>query len=176
ELAALLRVAPVRPTVSACFVSSDVEVEYAGGDPQYPIRYDWKGIAIDADLRSSAPVGIERLDEERAFLLVSGLEGSILEDRIFEDDLKVEAISTAKLLQTASAQGVEVLHLGPADVEGVLDGLPFDDAVKEEIRSGAARGLSTHVPVLPITAPGWTWTGVGYVLLDEETGEAAYQL
>ena len=87
ELAALLRVVPVRPSVSTCLVQSAVEVEYAGGDPLYPVRYDWKGLAIDADRRPSAPVGIETDAAERDFLLASSLEGSVLEHRLFEDDL-----------------------------------------------------------------------------------------
>ena len=78
ELANLLRVVPVRPTVSACLVMSDIDVEYAGGDPLYPLTFDWRGIAIDADRRASAPVGIESIAEEKSFLLLSGLERSIL--------------------------------------------------------------------------------------------------
>ena len=105
ELAALLRVVPIRPSVSTCLVQSAVEVDYAGGDPLYPVRYDWKGLAIDADRRPSAPVGIERDAAERDFLLASGLEGSVLEHRLFEDDLEIASVSTAKALQLARPAG-----------------------------------------------------------------------
>jgi len=83
ELSRLLRVVPVRPTVSTCLVMSDVQVDYAGGDPLYPITFDWRGLAIDADHRATAPAGLESVAEEKAFLLMSGLEGSVLEHRIF---------------------------------------------------------------------------------------------
>jgi RHS repeat-associated protein len=174
ELAALLRVVPVRPTVSACFVMSDIQVQYAGGDPLYPLSLAWKGIAIDADLRSTAPVGLESRESERAFLLLSGLEGSILENRIFEDDLNIASVSTAKALQLAHEQSIEVLDLTQANVDAVLPGLPLDEGVKAEIREAVAKGFLARVPAADVSY--LAWSGVGYLLLDEETGQAAYQL
>src|SRR6266545_912239 len=174
ELADLFRVAPVRPTVSACMVMSAIEVDYAGGDPLYPVSFVWKGVAIDADLRSSAPVGVESSKAERPFLLFSGLEGSVLEGRVLTDGLGVESVSTASALQLAAGQGIEVLDLTRDDVESILPGLPFDPVVKEEIRAGALRGLSVRVHAAPVTR--LAWTGVGYRILDPETGEAAFQL
>lgn len=171
ELADLFRVVPVRPTISVCFVLSAVEVEYAGGDPLYPISFDWKGVAVDADLRSSAPAGVSRRESETAFTLLSGLEGSILENRLFEEELGIEAVSTAKALQLAAAQGIDVLE--PTD-PGEVDALPLDEAVKEELRTALARGLRVRVPASPVTHR--AWSGVGYLLVDETTGETAWQL
>jgi RHS repeat-associated protein len=173
-LADLFRVAPVRPTLSACFVLSDIQVEYAGGDPLYPVSFDWKGIAVDADLRASAPVAVDNRDAERAFLLWSGLEGSVLEHRLFEDELKIPSVSTAKALQLASAQDVEVLDLDRGNVDVVLPGLPLDALVKADIQDATGRGLLARVPARPVTS--LAWTGVGYLLLDTESGEAAWQL
>jgi RHS repeat-associated protein len=174
ELAALLRVVAIRPSVSTCLVQSAVEVEYAGGDPLYPVRYDWKGLAIDADRRPSAPVGIERDEAERDFLLASGLEGSVLEHRLFEDDLGIASVSTAKALQLAAQQEIEVLDLGPESAESALPGLPLDDGVKDEIRKAAASGYRVRVPAAPLTLQ--AWTGTGYLVLDPATGESAWQL
>jgi RHS repeat-associated protein len=174
ELASLLHVVPVRPTVSQCMVMSDIEVDYAGGDPSYPLTFDWKGIAIDADLRASAPVGVQDAQGERHFLMLSGLEGSVLEHRAFEDEFQVDSVSTGKALQLATSQGVSVMDVTGANVESVLPGLLLDPSVKEEIREAVARGLLARVPASPVTR--LAWTGVGYLLLDEETGEAAYQL
>ena len=174
ELAALLRVVPIRPSVSTCLVQSAVQVEYAGGDPLYPVRYDWKGLAIDADRRPSAPVGIENDAAERDFLLASSLEGSVLEHRLFEDDLGIASVSTAKALQLAAQQGIEVLDLGPESAESVLPGLPLDEGVKDEIREAAAKGYRIRVPAAPLTVQ--AWTGTGYLILDPGTGESAWQL
>jgi RHS repeat-associated protein len=174
ELAALLRVVPIRPSVSTCLVQSAVEVDYAGGDPLYPVRYDWKGLAIDADRRPSAPAGIEADAAERDFLLASGLEGSVLEHRLFEDDLDIASVSTAKSLQLAGQGGIEVLDLRPENAEALLAGLPLDERVKEEIRAGVASGYHARVPAAPLSL--LAWSGVGYLIFDPATGESAWQL
>jgi RHS repeat-associated protein len=174
ELAGLLRVVPIRPSVSTCLVQSAVEVDYAGGDPLYPVRYDWKGLSIDADRRPAAPVGIDTDAAERDFLLASGLEGSVLEHRLFEDDLEIASVSTAKALQLAGQGGIEVLDLGPENAESILAGLPLDEGVKDEIRAGVASGYRARVPAASLSL--LAWTGVGYLILDPATGESAWQL
>src|SRR5262249_14078332 len=126
ELSALFHVVPVRPTVSVCFVMSDLDVSYA--NPEYPLSLTWKGISIDADLRSTAPGGIDSRDSEKPFLLVSGLEGSILENRVFEDRLQLSSVSTAKAIQQAHAAGIEVRDF--KDDTSDVPGLPLDPAVK----------------------------------------------
>src|SRR5262249_52535872 len=111
---------------------------------------------------------------ERSFLLLSGLQGSILENRIFEENLQIASVSTAKALQLAHVQGIAVLDVTQANVDDVLPGLPLDDGVKAEIREAVGRGLLARVPVADVHY--LAWSGVGYLLLDEATGEAAYQL
>ena len=174
ELADLLRVVPVRPLPSVCLAQSDVEVEYAGGDPLFPLTFDWKGILVDADLRPAAPVGIETSAAESRFLLLSGLEGSVQEDRVFAQGLQVAAVSTAQVLGLAAAAGTPVHDLTRDNVDDVLPTLPFDAQVKDEIRDAALSGLLVRVPGATVTR--LAWTGVGYVLLDQETGEAAWQI
>ena len=174
ELAALLRVVAIRPTVATCLVQSAVAVEYAGGDPLYPVSYEWKGLAIDADRHPSAPVGIENDAAERDFLLASGLEGSVLEHRLFEDELGIASVSTAKALQLAAQQGTAVLDLGPENADSVLPGLPLDEGVKAEIQQAAASGYRIRVPAAPLSLR--AWTGTGYLVFDPETGESAWQL
>jgi transglutaminase-like putative cysteine protease len=174
ELANLLRVVPVRPTLSACFVMSDIEVDYAGGDPSYPLTYDWKGVAIDADFRPLAPVGLDERAREASFALWSGLHGSVLEHRIFEDQLQVTSVSTVKALQLASAQAIDVLAITRANAETVVPTLPFDESVKTEVLEAAQAGRLVRIPAAPVSL--LAWTGVGYVILDEASGAASYQL
>ncbi len=174
ELSRLFRVVPVRPTVSVCLVSSLVDVEYAGGDPLYPLTFDWKGIYVDADFRPSAPVAIVSTEAERAFTLFSGLEGSVLEHRVFEDTYEVRSVSTAKALGLAVEQGTPVHDLTSANAEETIPTLPFGASVIDDVRAAVDRGWHVRIPAAPVSY--LRWTGVGYVLLDEETGEAAYQL
>ncbi len=174
ELARLFKVVPVRPTVSACLVTSVIDVEYAGGDPLYPLSFDWKAILIDADLRSSAPVGIVDREAEQGFTLLSGLEGSVLEHRVFEDKYQVDSISTAKALGLAAQSGITIHDVDAGNADTILPTLPFDEQVIEEVRAAVERGRHARIPAAPVSY--LEWTGVGYVLLDEDTGEAAYQL
>ena len=174
ELADLLRVIPVRPTLTACLTFSDVEVDYADGDPLYPLTFEWKGILIDADLRPASPVGVESAEAESRFLMLSGLEGSVLEERVFSEGLSIPAVATARVLGLAAAEGLTLHAVTRENVDEILALLPFDDVVEHEIRDAALRGLLVRVPSGFVTRQ--AWQGVGYVLLDEETGESAWQL
>jgi transglutaminase-like putative cysteine protease len=174
EIANLTHVVPVRPTVSLCLVMSAIDVQYAGGDPQYPLTFDWKGIAIDAHRRASAPAGMFTSDSERSFLLLSGLEGSVLEERLFEDELQIDSVSTTRVLGMAHQQGQTVYTLDGSNVDQTLATLPFDPQVLNEVRDAALRGYQVTIPAGNVTE--LAWTGVGYRILDDRTGEAAYQL
>ncbi|MEO8359209.1 MAG: DUF6531 domain-containing protein, partial [Vicinamibacteria bacterium] len=174
QLADLLHVLPIRPTVSACLVSSDIQSDYAGGDPLYPLNFDWKGIVIDADLRSTAPSAVRSIDRERDFLLLSGLVGSVLENKIFEDDLHIESVSTAKGLQLAREQGIEIVDLDGGNAATLLPGLNLDPGVTAEIEAAIAKGLSVRVPAREMTH--LAWTGAPYLVINEETGETGWQI
>jgi RHS repeat-associated protein len=174
ELAAVFDVLPVRPVVSTCLVSSDIAVDYAGGDPLYPLTFEWKGLLIDADLRPIAPVGIAGREAERPFVLLSGLEGSILEHKIFEDTYDIPSVSTAKAIGLAAEQGIAIHDLDSSNVDAVLPGLPFDPSVKGEVRDAAYRGFRVRIAAQDVAY--LDWHGVGYALLDDTTGEASYQL
>jgi hypothetical protein len=177
ELAQLFGVVDVRPTASLVFVSSAMEPTFANGDPLYPVAMNWRGLSVDADIRSTAPVGMNTSTgsaAEKDFLLLSGLEGSVLENRIFEDTHQIESISTAKLLGRAADAGDEVVQITGQNVAAELPTLPFGDDVKAEVEDAARRGLTAYIPRHAVTQG--AWTGIGYVLLDEETNEAAYQL
>src|SRR3989337_2830195 len=81
-----------------------------------PQGYAWKGAFIDADLRTVEALPRTQSPDDRTLLLMqlSSLQGSVLENRIFEDDFEVGSISTAKLLQLANAQPVTILPVDQA--------------------------------------------------------------
>lgn len=174
ELARVFRVVPVRPTLSAAYVMSEINVQYAGGDPQYPLTYEWKGVAVDADFRPLAPAAVERREREKSFAEWSGLAGSELESRVLFDAFQVPSLATVGVIQEAHAQALTVHDLDRTNVEDVLPSLPFDDTVKAEVRDAALRGLLVRIPEAAVSSV--EWTGVGYILRDEESGAAAYQL
>jgi hypothetical protein len=63
-----------------------------------PHGITWKGAFVDADLRAveavAGPSTLSRKDERlKDFMQLSSLQGSVLENRIFEDDFQVDSIS-----------------------------------------------------------------------------------
>ena len=174
ELAAIFKVVPVRPTVSACFVLSEIDVDYAGGDPLYPRPLRLQGVAVDADLRASAPVGI-----------VDAVRGEGVHDRVRARRVRPRAPCVrghARHLRGIDGQGARARggrrHHGARPHRGQRR-VGAAGAAPRGIRQG--RGPRRHRPRLLARVPAapvsyMAWTGVGYVLIDEETGEAAYQL
>ena len=103
ELAAFSKLSIARPLVTVVTVGGVIEVSYL---LDIPHGFEWKGVFIDAALRGIEAVSASGdAGAEKTFMRLSALQGSILENRIFEDDLQVESISTAKFLQLAASGG-----------------------------------------------------------------------
>jgi len=175
ELASLLGLSISRPMPTVVTVGGAVEVSSLLGIPQ---GMEWKGVYVDSDLRAIEVVesGKERSwgGGSREFMGLSSLEGSILENRLFEEDLGVESISTAKLIGKAREEGIEVLEVDQGNVDALLPDLPFDEELKKEIREGVRQGLVVRLPRREISYE--AWKGIGYVVEKPETGESGYML
>lgn len=71
--------------------------------------FEWQGVFSDAGYRrveTASRTG--EAAREQTFMRLSALHGSILENRLFEDDFQVESVSIAKLLQLAAANGAHL--------------------------------------------------------------------
>ena len=179
ELANLLQLRYTRPIPTVALMGGVIDVSYV---LDLPHGYDWKGEYIDASVRavetavaySGAPLAAER---KKAFMRLSGLQGSVLEERVFEDDFGVDSISTAKVLELAgsqSASGIQILSIDGSNGETVIPSLPFDDAIKGDITDAVNQGFKVKVPSQEMTYK--DWTGVGYLKENPNTGEAGYML
>ncbi|MEJ2697945.1 MAG: PKD domain-containing protein [Candidatus Sulfobium sp.] len=107
----------------------------------------------------------------------------MLEHRIFEDDFRVDSISTAKLIQLNNGQeaGVgDLLKIDKTNVDSVLADLDLSDDIKADITNAVNEGLVVRIPEvngLPVTAMDYEdWTGLCYIKEDPDTGEAGYML
>jgi len=169
DLATLLGQAVSRPTVSLAVVGAQIETTTLL-DVVHDFR--WKGLFLDAAYRRIETVG--RDGKERDFMRLSALQGSILENRIFEDDLKVDSISTAKLLQAAAAGGTAPLRIDKTTVSSILPTLPFDEAVISDIANAVNQGLVVTIPSTETTY--FEWSGTGYIKEDPLTGESGWML
>ena len=108
---------------------------------------------------------------------LSSLQGSILENRIFEDDFKVRVISTAKLFQLVNGRlehGAQLLTIDKTNIATVLPTLAFDDNIKEDITNSVNQNFAIRIPQSEITYH--DWTGIGYIKENSETGESGWML
>ncbi|MBW2704311.1 MAG: hypothetical protein JRF33_26120, partial [Deltaproteobacteria bacterium] len=169
ELAALLRLHLSHPAPQVVTLGGVVQVNRVLGVPH---EFTWKGAFVDADLRQVELVGENAA--KKLFMDISGLQGSVLEDRILREDLGVDSISTARLLAIANNQGIPLVTIDAANVDTLLPSLPFGAKVKQDIRDAVQQGQQVLVPDRMLTVG--VWTGVGYQRSDPLTGEAGWML
>lgn len=84
------------------------------------------------------------------------------------------ASSTTKVLETAVENRIPIYHVEQGNADRVLSSLAVNEGTKREIRDAVADGLTVAIPQREVTIGGWT--GIGYVITDEETGAAAYRI
>jgi RHS repeat-associated protein len=172
EMAAFLKVAIARPLPTVVTVGGAIDVDYLFDIPQ---GFDWKGVFIDAGFRRIETVASPGQEERvREFMRLSALEGSILENRIFEDTFDVASISTAKLLASAPQSLVSLLTLDSSNVDALLPTLELSENIKGDIRNAAHQGFSITLPEAELGYE--NWTGIGYIKENPATGEAGYML
>ena len=173
ELAELMNLRTVRPVSTAISLGGVVDVVELLGEPQGVI---WKGLFLDADLRAVETSVRTMASDDRAkvFMQLSALQGSVLEDRIFEDAFEVTSISTAKLFGLAGDNAIDMLTIDAGNSETLIPTLPFDDNVKTDISAAVAEGLVVQIPGQSMNFQ--DWTGIGYLKEDLATGAVGYML
>ncbi|MEK6743598.1 MAG: hypothetical protein AABZ15_08310 [Nitrospirota bacterium] len=178
ELASLLHLAIARPIPTVVTLGGVIDVTYL---LDMPHGFTWKGVYLDADVRrieavQSAQSGVQR-EREKLFMQLSSLQGSVLEHRIFEDDWKVSAISTAKFIQICS-QGSSLctgtITIDKANADAVVPTLPYDQGIKDDITN--AVNQSETVVISQSEATYLDWTGTGYRKETPETAESGWML
>jgi transglutaminase superfamily protein len=172
ELAASLKLAVARPLPTMVTVGGVIDVTNL---LDMPHGFEWQGVFMDAALRRIETVTrTGDRTRETTFMRLSALQGSILENRVFEGDFLVDSISTAKLLQLAAGSGAPLLAINRANVDALLPTLPFDEAVKADIVNTVNQNLTVRIPQAEIAYQ--DWTGIGYVKENPETGESGWML
>jgi YD repeat-containing protein len=170
ELMKLLQVAPIRPTANVVFVENQLAVDSVLGVPQ---QVRWKGLEIDADLRTMT--GLELVAGRAAdFLRLSGHEGSILEAKVLFDGTHERSVSAVNVIQEAHSQEVEVLRLDASNFASAGSGLQSSAAVLREVQDQVGLGREVLIPKTDLTIE--NWRGTGFISRDLQTGEAGYFL
>lgn len=170
ELARLLQVVPIHPTASVVLVQNQLEVEQVLGVPQ---RLLWKGLEVDADLRTMTPLELVP-GRSKALFRMAGYEGSYQEARVLTQGTQEDAVSAATVLQRARAEGVDVLSITPANAPAQLARLSATPEVRRDVEDLVARGWEVLIPEVPLQLR--DWEGTGYIARDPRTEEGGYFL
>lgn len=86
----------------------------------------------------------------------------------------VEGISAVKALTKAAAAGQRIYEITRANQASVLPLIRHDAGTMTEIRAALAAGKAVVTHTNAVSIPGWT--GAGYVMMDTETGAAAWKI
>ena len=174
EVASLLQLAISRPLPTVVTLGGVVDVDYLLNVPH---GMTWKGEYIDADFRATESVyrTPDPGDRTRLFMQLSSLQGSALEHKVFEDDLGVSSISTAKLLQLANTPpATPILTIDQSNIAAILPTLSFAQNIKDDIQSAAGQNFTVRIPQSEMIYQ--DWSGVGYLKENLATGESGWML
>lgn len=112
-------------------------------------------------------------DNIKMFMLSSGIVGSYLEGYVMEEATGKNGISTISVLAEAQARGIDIVTLDKEN-ETLLDSLKLSATTKREIKTAINNGKTVVVPESEMYY--YDWFGTGYIILNTETGEAAYMI
>ncbi len=173
ELTALLQLNAVRPTATVVIAGGVIDVTYLLDQPH---GYEWKGIYLDARVRTInvQPAASGADGRQKIFMQLSALHGSVLENKTIEDDFKVDSVSTAKLMQICNQQTVSLVSINKENIAALLPTLPVDKNVKQDIANAINQDLIVKIPNQAMVYQ--DWQGSGYIKENPETGEAGYML
>ncbi|RKZ44285.1 MAG: hypothetical protein DRR00_28450 [Candidatus Parabeggiatoa sp. nov. 3] len=119
-------------------------------------------------------VQIANMIGKQVGMMTSAWEHRIPEMLFTNEEHPGEAVSAVKALAIASAEGQRIYQVTQENVNAVQPVLNISSEVKDEIRASVAVGKVATVSQNNITVG--SWTGVGYIIADPETGAGAYRI
>lgn len=155
---------------SVAVLGAPLQASYFFGIPR---TASYVGRYIDAKRVVSAAAGSDA-KAAASFMRQSGLQISNFEGLAFDMSYGREpgsGGSAVRLINTALAEGASVYHISAAN-QALLNGLPYSSDVMADLRNAVAAGKEVIVPGA-LTGAG-NWRGLGYIVVDPETGAGAY--
>jgi hypothetical protein len=130
--------------VSEAIVENTILVTYSGSTPQ---TFEWRGMVVDADRCTVGTFPVDgNENEKKAFMVLSGADGSVSENRIFEDTFDEEAVSTIKILELAGDLGIPIYTFNSSNIGSIYSSLNLSSSVESAIYSAVAGGKEVTVP------------------------------
>jgi len=162
---------------SAGTFSTSLDPIYSFGVPR---QVKMSGIRVDMDAVAQSlwaknnDVQIANTIGSQVGMMTSAWEHRIPEMLFTNEENPGEAVSAVKALAIANAEGQRIYQVTSENVNAVLPVLNISSEVKDEIRASVAVGKVATVSQNNITVG--SWTGVGYIIADPETGAGAYRI
>lgn len=110
--------------------------------------------------------------QERNYVVSTGTFGSLAENTIFEQMHETPAVSAIRLIAEANNRDIPLFIIDETNVDTMVPQLDVSSAVVTDIRNAVAAGKQVITPQQDMSF--FDWNGVGYVVLDLDTGAAAY--
>ncbi|MCR5835685.1 MAG: hypothetical protein K6G88_04190 [Lachnospiraceae bacterium] len=120
------------------------------------------------------PDSKKTVDENvKSFMMMSGVTGSFLEGYVIGETANCKGVSTVSVITEAKRRGIDVVALSKENKEK-LSSLKIEKSIKGEIEKALDNGKIVIVPEKNMYY--YDWYGTGYVILNSQTGEAAYMI
>jgi hypothetical protein len=175
-LEGIYKVRAIKPTTFAGIASANVQVEYLFGIP-FLVRASGT-ISLDVDrviLASFSRTGEKEIPNQ--FLTSSGYISSELEAAIHEQLWRpygIRGISATRVLKLANEAGIPIYLLNKDNVSRILPILNISSVTRDEIMNCVNAGKEVIIPEGNISIN--SWSGIGYIVRDKDTGSAAYRI
>lgn len=136
-------------------------------------------LITDVDSNVFAVQGLDGSRERaRRFVVSSGVLGSRAESAIWDASLNGTptgaGITAVSYLAEATRRGIPVFTVDADNLETVLPLLEVSGSVERTVRDGVNAGRIVIIPQRQFDKDGFR--GIGFVVLDPDTGSAAYQI
>lgn len=155
--------------VSEAIVANSIAVSFSFGTP---VTFEWTGLTVDADRRIIGPFAANGdASKARPYMILTGMDASTMENRVFEDRFAQRAISTIKILELASDAAIPICTV-TTTIGGNCPGTTQPAFVQNAVNAAAAAGHIVTIPKHPITVG--MWSGTGYIDMEPGTGAAGY--
>ena len=155
--------------VSEAIVENAIAVSYSFG---VPVTFEWTGLIVDADRRIIGTFDVDGDgSQDLPYMKLTGIHGSLMENRVFEEMFDQDAVSTVKILQLASDAEIGICTIQT----GVFEDCPGNTQpihIINAVNAALAQGHVITIPEDPITVG--LWSGTGYIDLDPATGAGGY--
>ncbi|MEW6104167.1 MAG: transglutaminase-like domain-containing protein, partial [bacterium] len=149
-----------------------LNVSYLFSMPE-KVSFAGMGIDVDRDVFSLASKTGDK-EKEKKFMLSSGMTGSAMEHGIFELLYNTPGISAVKILQLASDNGIPVYSINKETINQILPKLQVSSSVKNDLQNAINTGKIVTIPQREIQY--YDWEGIGYTIIDPNTGAGAYMI